>query len=162
MTDPGEIAFPDHAHVPGVNARHAEDAFDAIRASAVAGAGTQALAGSLAWRAGLAYYRGGYFWECHEVLEAVWMACAPNSAERHFVQAIIQLANGRLKLAMGRPGAAARLGAQAGQLLHEAGLHGRAPVFGVGFDFVAREIAALADAATTAASAGTDDRKYNA
>lgn len=141
--DAASIELPAHAHLPGRNARHPEDAFDAVRATAEAAGTPEQLADSLAWRAGLAYYREGFHWECHEVLEAVWMQCRPNSAERHFVQAIIQLANARLKLAMGRESAASRLSAHARQLLREAGLGGRAPIFGVSFGFLEAELGAL-------------------
>ena len=72
---------------------------------------------STAFRAGLAYFEAGYFWECHEVLEAVWMAAPNPSPERAFVQAIIQLANARLKLAMGQPNATRRLCAIVDDLL---------------------------------------------
>jgi predicted metal-dependent hydrolase len=84
--------------VPGQTPRHPEDWFDALkqdRETAIA--------------AGLFYYEQGYFWECHEVLEAVWMGAPEPSPERDMAQAIIQLANARLKLRMGREKAALRL-----------------------------------------------------
>lgn len=62
-----------------------------------------------AFQAGLQYLREGYYWEAHEVLEPVWMALPADSVERKFVQGLIQLANGRLKLCMARPKAALRL-----------------------------------------------------
>ena len=65
------------------------------------------------WRHGLRLLDEGFFWEAHEVLEPVWLRAAPNSRERHLVQAVIQLANGGLKRALDRPRAAARLGALA-------------------------------------------------
>ena len=99
---------PDSPYIPGQTARPAEDFFDAIkedRATALA--------------AGLHYFEQGYFWECHEVLEAVWMDCPDPSPDRILVQAIIQLANARLKLAMNRPKAARRLCAIVDDLLSE-------------------------------------------
>lgn len=68
------------------------------------------LAQCKAWLAGWALLDAECFWEAHEVWEAVWMALPHNSAERRFVQASIQLANGLLKQKMGRPKAALRLG----------------------------------------------------
>lgn len=108
MTD--EALFrPTHAYVPGRTPRHPEDAFDILRATARAGDTPEMLARSAAFRAGLHYLDTGFYWEAHEVLEPVWMALPRCSAERAFVQALIQLANGRLKLVMERPKAALRL-----------------------------------------------------
>ena len=105
--------WPAHAHVPGRNARHAEDAFDAFRATVPPGADAEGLARCEAFRSGLRFLDAGYFWEAHEVLEPVWMALPEGGAERRLVQSLIQLANGRLKLRMGRPKAALRLAALA-------------------------------------------------
>lgn len=58
---------------------------------------------------GLAYFDAGFFWECHEVLEAVWRQTTDPSAERDMVLALIQLANARLKVLMLQPRAAWRL-----------------------------------------------------
>lgn len=68
-----------------------------------------ALTSSVAWRAGWTFLNAGCYWEAHEVWEAVWLALPPNSAERRFVQAVIQLANALLKEKMNRPNAARRL-----------------------------------------------------
>jgi len=105
--------LPTHAYIPGQNDRHAEDAFDSIRQSAVQGLEADQLAQSDAWKAGLAFLDAGYFWEAHEVLEPVWMVLPKGGVERQFVQGLIQLANGRLKMLMGRPKAALRLVGQA-------------------------------------------------
>ena len=103
------IDWPDHMHIPGRNARHAEGAFDAIRADAVTGLSPAALAQTTAFRHGLAFLDAGYFWEAHEVLEPVWLALPDDAPARRFVQGLIQLANARLKARMGRPKAADRL-----------------------------------------------------
>ncbi|MCG6901176.1 MAG: DUF309 domain-containing protein [Rhodobacter sp.] len=101
--------LPPYPYVPGATPRHPEGAFDAVRATARAGMDADALAASDAFQTGLRYLQAGYFWEAHEVLEPVWMACAPNSGARAFVQALIQFANARLKARMDRPAAAVRL-----------------------------------------------------
>lgn len=101
--------LPSHAYLPGRNARHPEEAFDGIKETVREGMTAEEMARTEAWRTGWRYYREGFHWECHEVLEAVWMALPPNSAERGAVQALIQLANARLKLAMGWSKAARRL-----------------------------------------------------
>ena len=58
---------------------------------------------------GIDLFNEGYWWECHEVLEPIWMQTPNGSAERDMVQAVIQLANARLKLRMALPRAARRL-----------------------------------------------------
>lgn len=111
------MQLPRYAYIPGQTARHPDDAFDAIRKTAVHGQGVDQLARCEAFRAGLYYFDQGYFWEAHEVLEPVWLALPEDSVERQFVQGLIQLANGRLKLRMGRLKAALRLVGQARGLL---------------------------------------------
>ncbi len=64
---------------------------------------------NIAWNYGLILFNRGFYWECHEVLETVWMNSAPNSREKHLVQAVIHLANACLKFRMERPMAAERL-----------------------------------------------------
>ena len=95
---------PSHAYVPGQTPRHPEGAFDAVRDTAQPGMSVEALAASEAFVTGLAYLDQGYFWEAHELLEPVWMACPQNSAEQVFVRGVIQRANARLKERMGDEG----------------------------------------------------------
>lgn len=105
MTNPDLSWRPLHAYVPGQTARHAEDLFDRYKFE---GAPSE-IAESSAWQMGLHLLADGYFWECHEVLESVWLAAPPNSAERRLAQGIIQLANAALKQRMGQRRAAGRL-----------------------------------------------------
>lgn len=105
----GRFPDPPHAYIPGQNPRHAEDHFDPIKHSVRPGMVAAELARTEALAAGMQYLAEGYYWECHEVLEAVWMETGVETPERHLVQAIIQLANARLKLLMERPRAARRL-----------------------------------------------------
>lgn len=135
------LPLPDHKHIPGANARHAEDAFDWIRDQAAADADNPA------WRYGLRLLAEGFYWEAHEVLEPVWMAAAPNSAEKAMAQAVIQLANAALKLDMGKPKAAHRLAAIVSALAVEAGQGGKV-VLGV-------DVGALRDAADSIADPST-------
>lgn len=103
------FSMPPHAYVPGQTARHPVGAFDALRASVVPRMTEADLAATVAMLAGRAYREAGYFWEAHELLEPVWMACPPNSEARSLVQGLIQLANAQLKVRMGKPRAAQRL-----------------------------------------------------
>lgn len=113
--------FPPHAHIPGRTPRHAEGAFDTLRATARPGMNAGELANSAAFRTGLAWLQAGYFWEAHELFEPVWMALEPGSRERALVACLIQIANARLKRAMGRPRAARRIAELAAALLDEVG-----------------------------------------
>ncbi|MCC6000913.1 MAG: DUF309 domain-containing protein [Pararhodobacter sp.] len=122
------IPLPSHAYVPGRTPRHPEGRFDALRATAMPGMTPQALAVSPAFCAGLLYLDQGYFWESHEVLEPVWLALPQGTAERHLVQALIQLANARLKARMDRPRAVARLGAIVARHLADCRAAGGGPV----------------------------------
>jgi uncharacterized protein len=117
---PADWPLPSHAYLPGRTPRHPEGAFDAIRAAAPAVTRSDEAAENPAWRHGLRLFAGGWFWECHEVLEQVWMNAPPNSRERALVQAVIQLANAALKARMGQARAAARLCARARELAAEA------------------------------------------
>jgi predicted metal-dependent hydrolase len=101
-----DIPDPPFAHIPGRTPRPREDHFDALKSDP-----------ATALRAGLAYFERAYYWECHELMEPVWMAAPDPSAERDMAQAIIQLANARLKLRMERPRAALRLCAIVSDLL---------------------------------------------
>ena len=102
-------ALPAYAYVPGENVRHPEGLFEAISQTVEQGQTADQLAESDAFRAGLRFLDAGFYWEAHEVLEPVWMVLPEGTIERRFVQGLIQLANGRLKLRMRRPKAALRL-----------------------------------------------------
>ena len=93
--------------------------------------------------AGRAFIEAGYFWEAHEVLEAVWLACPPNSAEQVCVRGVIQLANARLKEQMGHPRAAARLMVMARELLADARRRGGANLLGFDVDGILSDLGTL-------------------
>jgi hypothetical protein len=73
---------------------------------------------------GLALHDGGFFWEAHEIWEAVWKAAPMNGRDRLALRALIQIANAGLKLRQARPRAAARLIQEATGLLGELGTRG--------------------------------------
>ena len=106
--------WPPHAYMPGRTARHAEGAFDGLKAVA------DPLRDSPAWACGLRFLQAGFYWEAHEVLEAVWMAAPERSGEKLAVQAVIQIANAALKARMGQARAAERLAGIARGRLDEA------------------------------------------
>ncbi|WP_370399262.1 DUF309 domain-containing protein [Sulfitobacter sp. JB4-11] len=106
---PPGIPVPPFAYLPGNGQKLAESWFEPLKSSVNSGTALDELPQTDAWLAGRAYLHAGYFWECHEVLEVVWTRTPEGSAERDMVQALIQLANARMKHRMNRPRAAARL-----------------------------------------------------
>ena len=58
---------------------------------------------------GIDLYNFAYWWECHEIFEALWHACGQKTEQGRFVQAIIQIAAGNLKHSAGAGEPAKRL-----------------------------------------------------
>jgi len=119
---------PPHAYVPGLTPRHPEDLFDPLKAG-VGGIAPDQLHQSSLWRFAFDFLDEGYFWEAHELLEAIWLACPPNSAQKLVVQAVIQFANASLKARMGRNNAVARLMVEADRLWAEGFVRADGKVF---------------------------------
>ena len=72
-----------------------------------------------AFQYGLVLHDDGFFWEAHEIWEAVWKAAPMNGRDRLALRALIQIANAGLKQRQARPRAAARLTEEAKALLGE-------------------------------------------
>jgi uncharacterized protein len=159
---PGDWPLPAHAYVPGQTARHPEGAFDPMRDAAPPVTRSAEAANNAAWRYGLRLFAGGWFWECHEVLEPVWMNAPPNSRERALVQAVIQLANAALKARMGQTRATARLCARARELAAEAAGPERAAVMGVTQGTLRAAIAAVDSGELEAAQGELGKVQYSA
>lgn len=62
-----------------------------------------------ALRYGFALNDAGFFWEAHEILEAVWQAAPKGGRDRILLRACIQIANAGLKNRLGRERAVERL-----------------------------------------------------
>jgi len=117
-------------HLPGQTPRPPDGAFDSLKAGLSPGMAVAELQHHAGLRGGVRLLAMGYCWEAHEVLEAVWLSTVPGSREQHFVRALIQLANARLKWRMGQERAAARIAALSLSHLREAGLGGQREVLG--------------------------------
>ena len=81
-----------------------------------------AKADAQAFRYGVDLFNHGFFWEAHEVWEAVWLAAPPNSGRRQGVRALIQMANALLKRHMQKPRACRRLADEVARLALDADL----------------------------------------
>lgn len=122
--DNPRLELPDVPHWPGRTPRPAEAVFAPFIDALPERLAVEAYATSPAFQAGLEAFRRGYFWEAHELWEAVWTRLPPASAERFLLRGAIQLANAGLKRRMGRAGAAERLLALADEALAEAARRG--------------------------------------
>jgi hypothetical protein len=101
--------LPARRHIPGSATVPDRAPLDAVKALTPRRVTHATWREAPAYAYGLHLYAHGFFWEAHEVWEAVWLATAPNSQERHLLAGLIQLANASLKLEMAQPKAALRL-----------------------------------------------------
>lgn len=133
------IRLPGPPHIPGRTPRPPEAAFAPFKAALGADLTPDDLAKSSAFSAAFDLFARRYYWEAHEMFEAVWIRLPPAGAERVLLRGLIQLANAGLKARMGRRAAAERILGLADAALAEAAR--RLP--GVGMGLTARGIAAL-------------------
>ncbi|MEQ8291480.1 MAG: DUF309 domain-containing protein [Roseovarius sp.] len=126
------LTLPPRPYLPGQTERPDEAIFEPLKEGLAPGLSPEDLTRSAAFLGGREAFARGYFWEAHELWEAVWMVLPPASAERHLLQGLIQLANGGLKARMGRENAARRIAALADTALREAFLQGQEGLMGLG------------------------------
>ena len=129
---PADLALPRWAYVPGEAEGADFDTLDLAKVLVPARFNGFVPARHPALRYGLGLNSAGYFWESHEILEAVWAAAPQGGRERILLRACIQIANANLKLRMQRPHAAARLLGEALAELNELSVR-RATGSGAGF-----------------------------
>lgn len=103
------LVLPPAPHLPGRTPRPPEQLFEPLKVGLSSKLSPAVLASSAAFQGGIKAFRTGYYWEAHELWEAVWMCLPPASPERHLLQGLIQLANAGLKHRMGRLKAARRI-----------------------------------------------------
>ncbi|MEQ9676270.1 MAG: DUF309 domain-containing protein [Roseovarius indicus] len=126
------LTLPPRPYLPGKTERPDEAIFESLKEGLAPGMAPEDLAQSAAFLGGMQAFEQGYFWEAHELWEAVWMVLPPASAERHLMRGVIQLANGGLKARMGRENAARRIAGLADTALREAFLQGQDRLMGLG------------------------------
>lgn len=117
--------FPDYAFVPGHNAHPTAD--PSGHSARQVPPSSQRLTQNNWFDVndylfGCDLYNHGFWWEAHEAWERVWLARQPGDDTDCYLRALIQAANGLLKLRMQRAKAADRLSNAVGDLLAEADL----------------------------------------
>jgi predicted metal-dependent hydrolase len=134
----GDDSWPRWAHVPGTGTEPDRAPLEAAKRLVRRPVNAAAWESDDAYRYGAMLCVREFFWEAHEVWEAVWLACPPNGRERAFLRALIQIANAGLKLRMGRPKAAMRLLQEVETMLTN--LDGKREWMGVDIDDLRRRV----------------------
>ena len=112
-TTPHELPLPRGVYLPGRGGEADHDTLARVKTLVPARFDTSVPADHLALRYGLALNDAGFYWECHEILEAIWTIAPQGGRDRILLRACIQTANANLKQTMGQSRAAARLFAEA-------------------------------------------------
>lgn len=107
------LALPRWVYVPGVDAEADRTTLDRVKALVPVRFDGHVPAMHPALLYGLRLNDEGFFWEAHEILEAVWKAAPQGGLDRICLRAYIQIANANLKLKMGKQRAVDRLLADA-------------------------------------------------
>lgn len=120
-----QLKFPEYAFVPGKNPHPTADpsghSFNQIGQP-------QTPITESNWHSHTGYLYGcdlfnhGFWWEAHESWEQVWMASRGNPITDAYLRALIQAANGLLKLYMGRYNAVRRLATSVTELMTQSEL----------------------------------------
>src|SRR3954465_6158781 len=103
------LTLPRWAYVPGVETEADHETLAMAKALVPARFNGFVPARHPALRYGLALNDSGFFWESHEILEAVWAAAPQGGRERILLRGCILIATANLRLRMQKPTAAARL-----------------------------------------------------
>jgi predicted metal-dependent hydrolase len=120
-----DLALPRWAYVPGKQPAADHDALERAKALVPVRYDGFVPASDPALRYGLALNDGGFFWEAHEILEAIWKVAPQGGRDRILLRACIQVANANLKMKMDRPRAALRLLLDAAMELDEVAVRAR-------------------------------------
>jgi hypothetical protein len=118
------MAMPGWAYNPGTDRPPNSEPLEIAKRLVPLRFGDFVPADDPAFRYGLALHDDGFFWEAHEIWEAVWKAAPMNGRDRLALRALIQIANAGLKRRIERPRAAVRLIDETKGLLSELILRG--------------------------------------
>jgi hypothetical protein len=116
---PGELELPGQAHRPGTGSTPEMALLEQAKAFCPQVTDAASWQTNRTYRYGWSLFAAGFYWEAHEVWEAVWLASHPNSLEQLFLKTAIQTAHACLKQDMGKDKAARRLFEEIAGLLAE-------------------------------------------
>jgi hypothetical protein len=114
-----DVAWPRWAYVPGIDRVADRDALERVKALVPRIYHDGVPETDPALQYGLALNDGGFFWEAHEILEAIWKVAPQGGRDRILLRACIQVANANLKMKMGKLRAVRRLLSDASTELDE-------------------------------------------
>ena len=152
MTD--TLPLPRWAYVPGIDAKADHATLGTAKALVPPRFAGFVPATHPALLYGLALNDTGYFWESHEILEAVWAAAPQGGRDRILLRACIQIANANLKRKLNRSVAVARLIGEALAELDELAVRMAVDDGGFADRFPARAMAARLRQWTARSAAG--------
>jgi len=100
---PDDLAYsafglPAKRHIPGSGSEPDLEFLQSIKQQCPENIATDQWRGNLVYRYGWHLFTHQFYWESHEIWEAVWLRCHANSRQRFLLQALIQIANARLKI----------------------------------------------------------------
>jgi predicted metal-dependent hydrolase len=104
--------FPPYGYVPGKSPhprRHRDGHSFGLPEPGPARADPEAWERSQTYRFAVDLFNHGYWWECHEAFEALWIGAGRKGRQADFLKGLIQVAAAHLKHASGKPDAARRL-----------------------------------------------------
>ena len=147
------LPLPRWVYIPGTGTKPDRDTLDAVKVSVPQRFDHVVPADHPALLYGVALNDKAFFWECHEILEAVWTAAPQGGRDKILLRAMIQIANANLKHIMKQTRAVERLFEEALAELDELSRREK-PCDGFAADYpvatLARMVRArLADPATT-------------
>ena len=100
--------LPPYAHMPGTTPHPRRDVSGHSHGITEPASGSwdpEAWRGNELWLHAADLFNRGYWWECHEALEALWRAAPRGAVERRFVQGLVLVAAAYLNRARGKPAA---------------------------------------------------------
>ncbi len=119
-----KIPFPSYRHLPGHTihpARNPEGHAMAKPDSVAVSLQEVPWQNSASFLYSIDLFNAGYWWECHEILEGLWLATGRKTKAGYTMQAIIQCAAAHLKVSLDQPIGARRLLTQSRRHVDTAG-----------------------------------------
>ena len=117
-----DVEFPSYAYVPGRGPHPVSDPRGHSYGSGLSGIAApdpENPAGSPEFLQAIDLFNYGYYWEAHEVWEALWIACGRSGSTADFLKGLIKLAAAGVKAREGKPGGVRRHAERAAELFEQ-------------------------------------------